>query len=76
MGRFILIKRCLLEQGLVVEAAMQQLHFGQLISSMVVLQLRRSFRNGQVRSVRISHSFSHMEQHIVPVEVRYVNSIP
>lgn len=76
MGRFILIKKCLPGQGLGVEVAMQQLHFGQLISSMVVLQLRRSSRNGRVRLVQIFHSFSQMELHIVLVEVRYDNIIP
>ncbi|XWS28385.1 hypothetical protein CRYUN_Cryun25bG0064300 [Craigia yunnanensis] len=36
---------------------------------MLVLQLRKSSRNGHVRLARIFHSFSLMEQHIVLVEV-------
>lgn len=51
---------------------MQLLHFGQLINLMVVLPLRRNFKNGQVRLVQIFPSFSPMEQRIVLVEVRYV----
>jgi len=70
--RFILTKRCQLGQGLVVEAAMLQLHCGQLISLMVVLLLRRNSKNGPVRLVLMFPSFFLKEQHIVLVEARYV----
>lgn len=72
MGRFILTKECLLGQDLVVEVAMLLLHCGQQISLMVLLQLRRNSKNGQVRLVPMFPSFSPREQPIVLVEARYV----
>ena len=72
VGRFILIKRCRLGQGLVVAAVMLQQHCGQQINLVVALPLRRNSNNGQVRLVRIFHFSSLMEQLFVLAEVRYV----
>lgn len=72
MGRFILTKRCLLGQGLAVEAATLQLHCGQQISSMALLPLKRNSKTGRVRLVLMCPSFFLREQPTVLVEVRYV----
>ena len=72
VGRFILTKGSPLELGLVVGAAMLQQHYGQQISSTVVLLLRRNCKNGRVRLVQIFLSFSPKGQPIVLVEVRQV----
>ena len=56
--RFILINGCRLGQGLEVEVATLQLHYGQQISLVVVLPLRKNSKNGQVRLVPTFPSFS------------------
>lgn len=72
VSRFILIKRSLLGQDLEVEVAMPPLLCGQQINSVVVLPLKKNFKNGLVRSVRMFPSFFLVELPIVLVEVRYV----
>lgn len=47
--RFILIKRCLQGLGLAAAVATLQLLCGQQINLVVVLPLRRSFKNGLVK---------------------------
>lgn len=47
---------------------------GRQISSVGVLQMKRTSKSGLVRSALISPSFSLMELHIVRVEERYVLS--
>ncbi|CAL1406057.1 unnamed protein product [Linum trigynum] len=64
------MKRFQLEQHLVVEAAMLQLHCGLPINSVAVLPPRKSSRNGVERLVRTFLSSSLMEQPIVLVVVR------
>lgn len=68
----MLIKEFQLGLGLVVEVVMLQRLFGQQTSSMVAWPLKRNSKNGLVRSVQMSHSFSPMELPIAQVEVRYV----
>lgn len=72
--RFIWIKRCLQGLGLAAEVATLQLLCGQQINLVVVLPLRRSFKNGLVKSVLTFPSFSQMERPIVQAEVRYVST--
>lgn len=57
---------------LVEEAAMLQLHYGLLTSLVVALLQKKIFKNGLVRLDQIFPSSFHEEQHIVPVEERYV----
>jgi hypothetical protein len=57
---------------LVEEAVMLQLHYGLLTSLVVALLQKKIFKNGLVRLDQISPSSFHEEQHIVPVEERYV----
>lgn len=73
--RFILINGCLLGQGLAVEVAMLQLHYGQQINLVVVLPLRKNSKNGQVRLDQIFPSFSLREQPITLVEERLVQTL-
>lgn len=70
--RFTLIKGFPLGQGLVVEVAMLQLHYGQQINSVVVLPQRKNSKNGQVRLDQIFPSFSLREQPIALAEERLV----
>lgn len=73
--RFIWINACLLGQGLVVEVAMLQLHYGQQINSVVALLQRKNSKNGQVRLDQIFPSFSLREQPIALVEERLVKKL-
>lgn len=73
--RFILINGCLLGQGLAVEVAMLQLHYGQQINLVAVLPLRKNSKNGQVRLDQIFPSFSLREQPIALVEERLVQTL-
>lgn len=73
--RFILINGCLLGQGLAVEVATLQLHYGQPINLVAVLPLRKNSKNGQVRLDQIFPSFSLREQPIALVEERLVQTL-